>query len=61
MTPDKLPFFAATYLPPVSRHGVPGFDQVLTQLAEAWKDDSSRLVETGKEIQAFLGKKSGLR
>ena len=56
MTPDKLPFFAATYLPPVSRHGVPGFDQVLTQLAEAWKDDSSRLVETGKEIQAFLRK-----
>jgi uncharacterized protein len=38
VTPDGEPFFGGTYYPPVPRHGMPAFQQVLGAVAEAYRD-----------------------
>ncbi len=36
LTPEQIPFYGGTYFPPVPRHGLPSWRQVLAALAEAW-------------------------
>jgi hypothetical protein len=38
LTPDGRPWYAGTYFPPEPRGGLPGFGQLLTHLAAAWRD-----------------------
>jgi uncharacterized protein YyaL (SSP411 family) len=38
MTPEARPFYAGTYFPPESRHGMPGFSDVLRAVAQAWRE-----------------------
>jgi len=38
LTPDGRPYFGGTYIPPEDRFGRPGFKQVLTTLAEVWRE-----------------------
>lgn len=45
LTPDAEPFYGGTYFPPVARHGMPGFLDLLGAIAEAWRtrrDDVTR-------------------
>jgi len=37
MTPDREPFFVATYIPKHSRGGVPGLVEILGRIAQVWK------------------------
>src|SRR5665647_3053615 len=36
LTPDLEPFFAATYLPPKSSHGMMGVDDLIQRIEEVW-------------------------
>jgi uncharacterized protein len=38
LTPDREPFFGGTYYPPEPRHGLPSFRQVLTAIADAYRE-----------------------
>src|SRR6266487_448894 len=38
LTPDGDPFYGGTYYPPEPRHGIPSFRQVLTAIADAWRE-----------------------
>jgi uncharacterized protein len=38
LTPDGEPFFGGTYFPPEPRHGLPSFKQLLTAVADAWRE-----------------------
>ncbi|PWB83193.1 MAG: thioredoxin domain-containing protein, partial [Methylocystaceae bacterium] len=38
LTPDGEPFWGGTYFPPTPRHGMPGFADILTAVAELWRD-----------------------
>ena len=38
LTPDLRPFFGGTYWPPTPKMDMPGFDQVLLAVADAWKN-----------------------
>ncbi|MDR7518826.1 MAG: thioredoxin domain-containing protein [Armatimonadota bacterium] len=45
LTPAGVPFYGGTYYPPVPRHGMPAFLEVLRALADAWRhrrDDVER-------------------
>jgi uncharacterized protein YyaL (SSP411 family) len=54
LTPQGRPFYAGTYFPPVSAHGMPAFRQVLNGIAEAWRDRRDEVVEqAGKVTQAI--------
>ena len=38
MTPQGKPFYAGTYFPPESRHGIPSFEDVLRAVAQTWRE-----------------------
>jgi uncharacterized protein len=38
MTPEGKPFYAGTYFPPESRHGLPSFRDVLNAVATTWRE-----------------------
>jgi uncharacterized protein YyaL (SSP411 family) len=50
MTPERKPFFAATYLPSHTREGMPGLLDILPQLREVWKTRSGNIEEFTKEV-----------
>ena len=54
LTPDLHPFFGGTYFPPTSRWGRPGFNDVLAQLAKAWREDPARVRSTAGNVVAQL-------
>jgi uncharacterized protein len=50
LTPDQKPFFAGTYFPKTRRYGHPGLIDLLTQIAEKWRDSPEEVVRTGEKI-----------
>ncbi|MBV8569599.1 MAG: thioredoxin domain-containing protein [Acidobacteriaceae bacterium] len=54
LTPDLKPFFGGTYFPPGARYGRPGFRQLLEHLAQAWKQERSRIEESGANVTEQL-------
>jgi uncharacterized protein YyaL (SSP411 family) len=50
LTPDLEPFFGGTYWPPTARMGMPGFDQVLRAVADAWQNRRQAAVEQGRQL-----------
>ena len=50
LTPDLQPFYGGTYWPPTARMGMPGFDQVLEAVAEAWHERREQVVEQAAEL-----------
>jgi uncharacterized protein YyaL (SSP411 family) len=59
LTPDRKPIFGGTYFPPSSRWGRPGFSEVLTEIARAWRDDRPRLRESAETIADRLREATG--
>ncbi len=54
LTPDLKPFYAGTYFPPVRRFNMPAFKDVLSGLANAWKNDRNEVEKTGVQVGAHL-------
>ncbi|HTU26366.1 MAG TPA: thioredoxin domain-containing protein, partial [Pirellulales bacterium] len=54
LTPDGRPFYGGTYWPPAARHGMPGFDQVLAAVAEAWRDRRPQALEQAGDLTDHL-------
>lgn len=46
LTPELKPFVGGTYYPPEDKWGMPGFKTVLKRIAEAWKNDHKRIVDS---------------
>jgi uncharacterized protein YyaL (SSP411 family) len=55
MTPERLPFFAATYLPRETRLGVTGLIDVLKKIRHLWDTRRDDLVGSAQEIVDDLG------
>src|SRR5438132_1593893 len=56
LTPDLVPFLGATYIPPTARYGRPGFTDIVRHVSDLWKNDRSKILETGKQIEEILQK-----
>ncbi len=56
LTPDLKPFYAGTYFPPTARGGMPGFDQVLLAVDDAWKNRRDTAEDMGDQLIAELKK-----
>jgi len=58
MTPDKKPFFAATYLPPDDpagrKFGVRGLTSVLKELSDAWKNRRNDVTMAAEKTGQFI-------
>jgi hypothetical protein len=51
MTPDKNPFFAASYIPKNSRFGLAGMVDLIPQIRDIWKNRRSDLENLGNDIK----------
>ncbi|HEV2176266.1 MAG TPA: thioredoxin domain-containing protein [Terriglobia bacterium] len=58
MTPDKKPFFAATYLPKEGRFGQMGMMQLVPYIHQFWETQHEKIMGSANEIVAALGKLS---
>ncbi len=56
MTPERHPFFAATYLPPRSRGGMQGLLELLPRLSQLWKNDRATALNAGQEVSNWIKK-----
>lgn len=54
LTPSLEPFFGGTYWPPQSRGGMPGFEQVLLAVADAWKQRRGEAVQHAERVAQVL-------
>ncbi|MEK6673599.1 MAG: thioredoxin domain-containing protein [Nitrospirota bacterium] len=54
MTPDKKPFFSATYLPKESRFGLIGMKELTARIRDIWKDQKEKAIESADRITQSL-------
>jgi uncharacterized protein len=54
LTPEQAPFYAGTYFPPDSRHGLPSWRMVLEAIADAWDRRREEIREQGAKVQRSL-------
>ena len=58
LTPELKPFYGGTYFPPADRYGRAGFPTVLQRIADAWKNEHEKVVETANDAIKALGEAS---
>lgn len=56
LTPDKEPFFAATYIPKKGRYGRPGLLELIPRIQEAWKHHREEILASAKRLTGRLEK-----
>ena len=61
MTPDRRPFFAATYLPRAPRYGRPGMLDLVPRVQALWRSDRATLVESAQQIVGQLERATARR
>lgn len=54
MTPDKKPFYAATYIPKEPQYGMIGLMDLLQQVKERWQKDPSDMQKTGNQLADIM-------
>lgn len=50
MTAEQKPFYAGTYFPPVSRGGMAGFRELLLAIADKWRTERTKLLESADQL-----------
>ena len=50
LTPGRMPFFGGTYFAPDNRYGRPGFSVILERLAEAWREQRDKILESSDNV-----------
>jgi uncharacterized protein YyaL (SSP411 family) len=55
LTLELVPFYAGTYFPPESRHGLPSWRMVLLAVADAWEQRREEIGRQGDQIARSLG------
>ena len=54
MTPDKKPFYAATYVPKNSRYGRLGMMELIPRIAEVWKNNREEILKSAESTTQSL-------
>lgn len=54
LTPELKPFYGGTYWPPHSSRGMPGFDQILAAIIDAWKNRREQALTAAEQLTAEL-------
>jgi|tagenome__1003787_1003787.scaffolds.fasta_scaffold20963437_2 uncharacterized protein YyaL (SSP411 family) len=54
LTPELKPFYGGTYWPPKSSRGMPGFDQILAAVMDAWKNRREHALNAAEQLTAEL-------
>ena len=52
LTPDThMPIFAGTYFPPVAKHGLPAFSELLQQISNIWQSRKTDIQQQSNALQ----------
>ncbi len=54
MTPDRRPFYAATYIPPATRYGRIGMQELVPRIEAAWRSRRNELLDSAGQIVHVL-------
>src|SRR3981189_756370 len=54
LPPQLKPFYGGTYWPPQSSRGMPGFDQILAAVIDAWKNRREQAQVAAEQLTAEL-------
>jgi hypothetical protein len=54
LMPDQTPFFGGTYFPKTARHGMPGFVDLLPQIAAAYHGKRAEIEQRNEALRAAL-------
>ena len=54
LMPDQTPFFGGTYFPKTARHGMPGFIDLMPQVAAAYHDKRGEIEQQNEALRAAL-------
>ena len=54
LTPEGAPFYGGTYYPPVPRHGIPAFPQLLHAISDAWRTRRGEVLRSSTELASEL-------
>jgi uncharacterized protein YyaL (SSP411 family) len=54
LTPEAKPFWGGTYFPKHSRHGRPGFLDVLQSISRVWHEDRTRVVQNVEALTTLV-------
>jgi uncharacterized protein len=54
LTPEGEPFYGGTYYPPEPRHGMPAFREVLTAVAEAYREQRGAVSQSARQLVDHL-------
>ncbi len=58
MTPEKKPFYAATYIPKHTRMGMPGMLDLVPRVSKLWQDQKQRVTDIADKIVAEINRPS---
>lgn len=50
LTPDLKPFYAATYIPPKSKYGRAGFEDVIEEIQKLWNEKKEEVIRSSENI-----------
>jgi uncharacterized protein YyaL (SSP411 family) len=56
LTPDKKPFYAATYIPKQGRQGRPGMRELVPWISQLWKNERQKVLKSTDNIQQAFQK-----
>jgi uncharacterized protein YyaL (SSP411 family) len=59
LTPDKRPFYAATYIPKTGRYGRPGLLELIPRVQTLWAEKRAELLDSAEQIVEALKRVSG--
>ncbi|MEN4012773.1 MAG: thioredoxin domain-containing protein [Chloroflexota bacterium] len=54
LTPGLKPFYGGTYFPPIPRHGMPSFLEVLQSVHRVWQSDREQIDSIAEKISQYL-------
>ncbi|MDR7417888.1 MAG: thioredoxin domain-containing protein [Armatimonadota bacterium] len=54
LTPQGVPFYGGTYFPPVPRHGMPAFPDLLRTIADAWRTRREEIERSGTGLLEYV-------
>ncbi len=54
LTSDLKPFYTGTYFPPVPRHNLPSFKELLSGIARTWQEERDEITKVGNRVAQHL-------
>ncbi|HTY16059.1 MAG TPA: thioredoxin domain-containing protein [Methanoregulaceae archaeon] len=56
MTPEKKPFFAATYIPKEDRFAMQGLTTIIPRIVQLWRDARDELIMAAEQVTGSVGR-----